>query len=79
MPQPYDAQGNPHVAETEFEKRYGNAISDWLERHRHHSLTQLLQSSTVVCLVWLLSIPLICQTSYGRLRTIRPRNGVASA
>lgn len=39
MPQPYDAQGNPHVAETEFEKRYGNAISDWLERHRHHSLT----------------------------------------
>lgn len=34
-----DAQGNPHVAETEFEKRYGTAINDWLERHRHHSLT----------------------------------------
>jgi tryptophan 2,3-dioxygenase len=34
-----DAMGNPHLAETEFERRYGADITTWLEYHRHHSLT----------------------------------------
>jgi tryptophan 2,3-dioxygenase len=34
-----DAMGNPHLAETEFDRRYGSDITIWLERHRHHSLT----------------------------------------
>jgi tryptophan 2,3-dioxygenase len=33
-----DASGNPHVAETEFERRYGSDIQTWCDRHRTHSL-----------------------------------------
>ncbi|NJN87709.1 MAG: tryptophan 2,3-dioxygenase, partial [Leptolyngbyaceae cyanobacterium SL_7_1] len=33
-----DATGTPHVAETEFDRRYGADIVTWLEQHRHHSL-----------------------------------------
>ncbi|NJO40189.1 MAG: tryptophan 2,3-dioxygenase [Cyanobacteria bacterium CRU_2_1] len=33
-----DAQGTPHIAETEFDRRYGTEIQQWLERHRSHSL-----------------------------------------
>lgn len=33
-----DAAGNPHVAETEFDRRYGIQIAGWLDQHRHHSL-----------------------------------------
>lgn len=34
----HDANGKPHVAETEFDRRYGVQIAQWLERYRHHSL-----------------------------------------
>ncbi|HEY9622837.1 MAG TPA: tryptophan 2,3-dioxygenase family protein [Crinalium sp.] len=33
-----DANGNPHIAETEFERRYGDDIREWCDRHRYHSL-----------------------------------------
>jgi tryptophan 2,3-dioxygenase len=33
-----DANGNPHVAETEFERRYGEQVRGWCERHQSHSL-----------------------------------------
>jgi tryptophan 2,3-dioxygenase len=33
-----DASGTPHVAETEFDRRYGEAIRAWLDTHREHSL-----------------------------------------
>lgn len=33
-----DAAGQPHVAETEFERRFGAEVAAWLERHRRHSL-----------------------------------------
>ncbi|MEE4384037.1 MAG: tryptophan 2,3-dioxygenase family protein [Pseudomonadales bacterium] len=33
-----DASGTPHVAETEFDRRYGAEIARWLERYRRHSL-----------------------------------------
>lgn len=38
-----DAQGNPHIAETEFDRRYGIEVTQWLERHRNHSLTHYYQ------------------------------------
>lgn len=42
-----DANGNLHIAETEFERRYGEQIAEWCDRHQQHSLThyynQLLQ------------------------------------
>ncbi|MDX2216293.1 MAG: tryptophan 2,3-dioxygenase family protein [Oculatellaceae cyanobacterium bins.114] len=34
-----DAKGNLHVAETEFERRYGAQIAEWCDRHQYHSLT----------------------------------------
>lgn len=34
-----DGDGNLHVAETEFERRYGAQIAEWCDRHHHHSLT----------------------------------------
>ena len=34
-----DGHGNPHIAETAFNHRYGAAIEGWLKQHRHHSLT----------------------------------------
>jgi tryptophan 2,3-dioxygenase len=33
-----DAEGKPHIAETEFNRRYGAAIERWLERYENHSL-----------------------------------------
>jgi tryptophan 2,3-dioxygenase len=33
-----DAAGVPHVAETEFERRFGADIALWLEKHERHSL-----------------------------------------
>jgi tryptophan 2,3-dioxygenase len=33
-----DAEGNPHIAEVEFNRRYGNDVANWFERHRHHNL-----------------------------------------
>ena len=34
-----NARGELHVAETEFERRYGDQIAVWFERYRHHTLT----------------------------------------
>ena len=34
-----DGHGNPHIAETAFNHRYGADIEGWLKQHRHHSLT----------------------------------------
>lgn len=31
-------QGELHVAETEFERRYGDQIAAWFERYQHHTL-----------------------------------------
>jgi tryptophan 2,3-dioxygenase len=33
-----DAEGNPHIAEVEFNRRYGNDVANWFERYRHHNL-----------------------------------------
>jgi len=33
-----DAEGKPHIAETEFERRYGTDIVSWFERYRDRSL-----------------------------------------
>lgn len=33
-----DAQGRPHVAETEFDRVHGADVQRWLERHAGHSL-----------------------------------------
>lgn len=33
-----DAAGNPHVAESEFERRYGADVNQWCDRHQNHSL-----------------------------------------
>lgn len=33
-----DADGKPHIAETEFERRYGANIASWFERYRDRSL-----------------------------------------
>lgn len=33
-----DATGKPHIAETEFNRRYGADIATWFERHQHHNL-----------------------------------------
>jgi tryptophan 2,3-dioxygenase len=33
-----DAEGRLHVAETEFDRRYGAEVQDWLDRHRSHNL-----------------------------------------
>lgn len=33
-----DAQGNPHIAELEFNRRYSTDIATWFDRHRTHSL-----------------------------------------
>lgn len=33
-----DADGKPHIAETEFERRYGGDIASWFERYRDRSL-----------------------------------------
>jgi tryptophan 2,3-dioxygenase len=38
-----DAMGNPHLAETEFDRRYGTDLITWIERHHHHSLTAYYQ------------------------------------
>lgn len=46
-----DATGAVHVAESEFERRYGAQVTEWLERYRHHGLAhyyrQLLESTAV--------------------------------
>ncbi|HHP7245843.1 MAG TPA: tryptophan 2,3-dioxygenase family protein [Elainellaceae cyanobacterium] len=34
----HDADGKPHIAETEFDRRYGAEIDTWLEQHRDHNL-----------------------------------------
>lgn len=45
-----DAEGHPHLAETEFERQYGAEIAQWRDRYRHHSLAhyyhQLLERTT---------------------------------
>lgn len=33
-----DAQGNPHIAEVEFNRRYGADVAMWFERHQNHNL-----------------------------------------
>jgi tryptophan 2,3-dioxygenase len=33
-----DAQGKLHIAETEFERRYGEDIAHWFERYHNHNL-----------------------------------------
>jgi tryptophan 2,3-dioxygenase len=33
-----DAQGKLHIAETEFERRYGEDIAHWFERYRNHNM-----------------------------------------
>ena len=33
-----DAEGKPHIAETEFNRRYGADIAIWFERYRNHNL-----------------------------------------
>jgi tryptophan 2,3-dioxygenase len=33
-----DAAGKPHVAETEFDVRYGDQVAGWFARYRRHSL-----------------------------------------
>lgn len=33
-----DAEGKLHVAETEFDRRHGPEVAEWMERHREHSL-----------------------------------------
>lgn len=33
-----DTQGNPHIAETEFDRRYGSDIAQWFERYHNHNL-----------------------------------------
>jgi tryptophan 2,3-dioxygenase len=33
-----DAEGRPHVAETEFDRRFGKDVSGWLLAHEKHSL-----------------------------------------
>lgn len=33
-----DAEGTPHVAETEFERRYGAEVRGWIARHRKSNL-----------------------------------------
>jgi tryptophan 2,3-dioxygenase len=33
-----DAEGKPHIAETEFERRYGDDIAKWFEQYRNHNL-----------------------------------------
>ncbi len=33
-----NAEGNLHVAETEFDRRYGDQIATWFDRYRHHTL-----------------------------------------
>lgn len=33
-----DAEGKPHIAETEFDRRYGNDIANWFERYRDRNL-----------------------------------------
>ncbi len=38
-----DVMGTPHIAETEFDRRYGADIATWLEHHRHHSLAAYYQ------------------------------------
>jgi tryptophan 2,3-dioxygenase len=38
-----DAEGRPHVAETEFEKRFGSDIQAWLSKHEQHSLLHYWQ------------------------------------
>ena len=38
-----DGQGNPHIAETEFNHRYGADIERWLQRHRQHNLAAYYQ------------------------------------
>jgi tryptophan 2,3-dioxygenase len=38
-----DAQGRPHVAETEFDRRSGTQIAQWLHAHREHSLRHYWQ------------------------------------
>ena len=38
-----DAAGQPHIAETEFDRQYGAEIQQWLDRHRHYSLRYFYQ------------------------------------
>lgn len=33
-----DARGNPHIAETEFERRYGEEIASWFREYRDRNL-----------------------------------------
>jgi tryptophan 2,3-dioxygenase len=33
-----DADGKPHVAETEFDRKFGDDIARWLNEHENHSL-----------------------------------------
>lgn len=34
----HDQAGRPHIAETEFDRRYGEDIAAWIEQYRHHNL-----------------------------------------
>jgi tryptophan 2,3-dioxygenase len=77
-----NAMGHPHVAETEFDYRYGADITAWLEHHRDHSLAayyQVLlqrvhensQSQKVTSLLQHPSAQLLlrCMNSYDELQT----------
>jgi tryptophan 2,3-dioxygenase len=39
-----DAEGKPHIAETEFERRYGDDIASWFERYRNHNIAYYYQT-----------------------------------
>jgi tryptophan 2,3-dioxygenase len=39
-----DAEGKPHIAETEFERRYGDDIAIWFERYRNHNIAYYYQT-----------------------------------
>ena len=49
-----DESGTPHVAETEFDRRYGADVEGWLALHRTHSLlhhtTELLERADAAAL-----------------------------
>ena len=39
-----DAEGQPHIAETEFERRYGADIASWFERYRDRNLSHYYET-----------------------------------
>jgi tryptophan 2,3-dioxygenase len=40
-----DSEGKLHIAQTEFDRRYGNDIASWFERYRDRNLA--VKSSTI--------------------------------